>query len=151
MTPDFEQKVRKLAPCPFCGLDAGHYQPTPSQHFIACQVCDCRTASFPTKAAALATWNTRAPAQALREMYEEEGAANSGAPAGDAVLYRHKKRGTVYELICEAQAQVSHEWPISDYALLQVHRDIETGGFWARHAGEFHDGRFEKLNPTQGA
>lgn len=67
-------------------------------------------------------------------------------------IYRHKKRGTTYEIVGEAEAQVStgaHVWgiverPLRDGDQLTVYRCIETGKLWARFPDEFHDGRFEE-------
>lgn len=56
--------------------------------------------------------------------------------------YRHKKRGTTYEVIGEAELQASQ--PQAEYAALVIYRG-EDGKLWARNSGEFHDGRFEEV------
>ena len=62
-------------------------------------------------------------------------------PQRDEVrLVRHKKRGTTYEVIGEADLQT--ERPISDYEVLTVYKGPD-GRLWARPSTEFEDGRFE--------
>ncbi|MEG3086201.1 hypothetical protein [Sphingomonas sp. PB4P5] len=56
--------------------------------------------------------------------------------------YRHKKRGTLYEMIGTAELQASQ--PRCEHAELAIYRG-EDGKLWARNTGEFHDGRFERL------
>lgn len=60
---------------------------------------------------------------------------------------RHKKRGTVYEVIDEADLQT--EKPLSDYAVVVVYRDPSNGRLWVRPREEFYDGRFEEV-PADG-
>ncbi|MCE4223448.1 hypothetical protein HCU64_06765 [Methylobacterium sp. C25] len=78
--------------------------------------------------------------------------------AGGASLerVRHVKRGTEYEVLGEAEAQVSHnklptasfhKRPIQDGDAITVYRCIKTGKLWCRFTDEFRDGRFEAL-PT---
>lgn len=63
-----------------------------------------------------------------------------------AERYRHKKRGTVYEVIGTAELQVAGLAPDEgDY--LEVYRG-DDGKLWARPFDEFHDGRFEALPPA---
>ena len=57
---------------------------------------------------------------------------------------RHKKRGTEYEVLGEADLQT--EKPLSDYAVVVVYRDVSSGRIWARPRDEFNDGRFEVLS-----
>lgn len=59
--------------------------------------------------------------------------------------YRHVKRGTVYEVIGRASLQDATGLA-GDGAVLVLYRGGD-GQVWARHAVEFHDGRFEK-EPT---
>ncbi len=54
-------------------------------------------------------------------------------------LYRHKKTGGIYEVICNATRE-------SDGALMVVYRNTETGDRWVRPADEFGDGRFERVD-----
>ena len=68
---------------------------------------------------------------------------------------RHLKRGTEYEVLGEAEAQVSEGMKrygmpgatrlISDEGRLTVYRCIKTGKLWARFTDEFRDGRFETI------
>jgi len=62
-------------------------------------------------------------------------------------LWRHKKRGTVYEIItasaalqCASAPQFEEQF--EDIAWT-VYRSISTGIFYVRPTGEFQDGRFE--------
>lgn len=57
--------------------------------------------------------------------------------------YRHKKRGTVYEVIGSAELQVAGLAP-DEGDHLAVYRG-EDGKLWARPYDEFHDGRFEAM------
>ena len=56
---------------------------------------------------------------------------------------RHKKRGTEYEVLGEADLQTGK--PLTDYAVVIVYRDVTTGRIWVRPRDEFTDGRFEVL------
>jgi len=53
-------------------------------------------------------------------------------------LYRHKKTGGIYEVICNATRE-------SDGVLLVVYKNTKTGDRWVRPSAEFCDGRFELL------
>lgn len=55
-------------------------------------------------------------------------------------LYRHVKRGTIYEVLFDDATRES------DKAQLVVYRCIEDGKVWVRPASEFFDGRFEILD-----
>lgn len=60
--------------------------------------------------------------------------------------YRHKVRGTTYEVITtDARAQCS-TGPIQDMDDVFVYRDVDTGKYSVRKPGEFLDGRFERLS-----
>lgn len=59
--------------------------------------------------------------------------------------WRHKRRGTEYVLLGEADLQT--EKPLADYAVVAVYRDVSNGRLWVRPVDEFRDGRFEKLAP----
>lgn len=56
-------------------------------------------------------------------------------------LYRHKKTGGVYEVICNATIERTLE-------LAVVYRNTKTGERWVRPAAEFNDGRFERVAPN---
>ena len=59
-------------------------------------------------------------------------------------IWRHKKRGTRYEIIGKGMIQV--DGPL-DEATGIVYRDIESGKIFHRlPESEFYDGRFEKEN-----
>lgn len=63
--------------------------------------------------------------------------------------YRHKKRGSVYGLVCtDARFQFSGNREIEralEYRDFAIYQDEETGKFFIRPAGEFKDGRFEPI------
>jgi hypothetical protein len=58
-------------------------------------------------------------------------------------LWRHKKRGTVYEVVGLAELQSSTGRP-EDGSFLVLYKG-EDGKLWAREQSEFQDGRFEIL------
>lgn len=71
---------------------------------------------------------------------------------------KHKKRGTAYEVLGEAEAQISSpttydgslEGPgarlLFEGQKLTVYRCVRTGKLWARFPDEFEDGRFQDLH-----
>lgn len=59
---------------------------------------------------------------------------------------RHKKRGTIYEVMGKAQLQIAN-LPVLDEAILVLYVDEKSGKWWASLEDEFEDGRFEEL-PT---
>lgn len=61
--------------------------------------------------------------------------------------YRHKKRGTIYTMIGEAELQMSFD-NLVDGSEMAVYRG-EDGKLWVRQLDEFHDGRFEPLTEQQ--
>lgn len=56
--------------------------------------------------------------------------------------YRHKARGTIYEILMFATLQIDGP---QDMAQVVVYRDIETQRVWTRPYSDFVDGRFEKI------
>jgi hypothetical protein len=70
---------------------------------------------------------------------------------GGVRRFRHKKRGTTYRLIGEAQIQCAS--PLTEYEVVTVYR-AEVGplndesGLWVRRKAEFEDGRFEEIEAT---
>lgn len=60
--------------------------------------------------------------------------------------YRHRKRGTEYEVIATAQLQDARGDRVPEGDLLVIYRG-DDGRCWARRWSEFGDGRFERLNP----
>lgn len=90
---------------------------------------------------------------AHRDRYREDNAViteSATTPGGDlleqAERYRHVKRGTVYEVVGEAELQTVSGALVDGSALLIYRGD--DGKLWAREEGEFHDGRFELLKPA---
>jgi hypothetical protein len=66
-------------------------------------------------------------------------------PAIPDVAWRHKKRGSTYEVIAtEVKLQCSSEPDFEGlFNLWTVYRDVKTGDVYVRPTVEFHDGRFE--------
>jgi len=64
------------------------------------------------------------------------------------VYYRHKKRGTIYDIIGGGAAQASKA-PIQDCDPVIVYQSIDNDQIYVRPAGEFYDGRFEELTREQ--
>lgn len=80
-------------------------------------------------------------------------------PAETRILYRHQKRGTVYELIGIGRMQAEN-WEEREYTgtdepmagasvdmrEVAVYRSVENPDeIWVRPRGEFEDGRFTDL------
>lgn len=67
--------------------------------------------------------------------------------------YRHKKRGTVYEVLTEyasLQCSAAPEFEeMFDDENWTVYKNVETGAVWVRLTMEFMDGRFEKLEDEE--
>ena len=68
--------------------------------------------------------------------------------AGEDV-WRHKKRGSTYKIVGEAQVQA--ETPLTDYECVTVYRCLQSGELWVRRNSEFHDGRFELVTAADPA
>lgn len=66
------------------------------------------------------------------------------APAAlPAERYRHKKRGTEYDVVAIGELQMSSDMLV-DGASMVIYRG-DDGQYWVREEEEFHDGRFEKV------
>lgn len=76
------------------------------------------------------------------------------APVQEAVRrVRHKKRGTTYEVLGDAEMQLSRAnfHYIYEGNLLTVYRCEKTGKLWCRFPGEMSDGRFEAVQSDSAA
>jgi hypothetical protein len=64
-------------------------------------------------------------------------------------IYRHKKRGTTYEIVtfhASMQCSAAPEFEqMFDDDVWTVYRDTRTGAIYVRPTPEFEDGRFERL------
>lgn len=56
--------------------------------------------------------------------------------------WRHKKRGTIYEVLGDAELQAEPGSGVEEGWMFTIYRG-EDGKLWARPTNEFHDGRFE--------
>ncbi len=59
--------------------------------------------------------------------------------------FRHKKRGTTYEVIGEAEIQISIR-TLEEGDIVIIYKDEKSGKLWARNRDEFFDGRFEEIS-----
>jgi CDGSH-type Zn-finger protein len=59
-----------------------------------------------------------------------------------APTHRHVKRGTLYDVLGQAELQ-SSGGPVPERATLTVYRGADDGKLWARPQPEFEDGRFD--------
>lgn len=66
-----------------------------------------------------------------------------------AVVWKHKKRGTIYEIITDAASLQCASCPEFEEQFdndnWTVYRNLHTGAIYVRPAEEFHDGRFEQV------
>lgn len=69
---------------------------------------------------------------------DKQGSARAEGPSDQQEIFRHKKTGGVYAVVCNATRE-------SDGVPLVVYRNLDTGALWVRPADEFHDGRFERV------
>ena len=60
--------------------------------------------------------------------------------------YRHKKRGSVYDILAVGTLQVEPDIVLKDGDQMVVYIGKESSSTWVRETSEFHDGRFEKLS-----
>lgn len=72
-------------------------------------------------------------------------ALQRSAGAGKEFTHRHKKRGTLYRVIGEAQVQTAT--PLLDDFCVTVYQG-QDGNIWVRPTEEFEDGRFEVVSPS---
>ena len=64
-------------------------------------------------------------------------------------LWRHRKRGTVYEIIGPAIMQAESS-SLNESACV-IYRSVESGTMWVRPTCEFFDGRFEEIDAAMTA
>lgn len=68
----------------------------------------------------------------------------------EQILWRHKKRGTVYEIITDDASMQCASAPAFEEMFgdegWTVYRNVKTGAIYVRVAAEFHDGRFERID-----
>jgi len=127
-TPDTQELIEALEPCPLCGLAAEIWRAHPEnpkrKAWIACTgKCCIMTREYLTDEEAIAAWNTR-------------------ARSADEQRYRHKVRGTEYTVLGEAEVQT--EYAVYEGAKLVIYRG-DDGKIWARPTFEFYGGRFERV------
>lgn len=65
-----------------------------------------------------------------------------------APTHRHVKRGTEYRHIGNARVQT--DVPLGDMERVEVYQGTGEDDLWVRRESEFHDGRFEKIEPPKG-
>jgi hypothetical protein len=69
--------------------------------------------------------------------------------------WRHKKRGTVYEIVTQDASVQCSANPVFEAAFdgeaWTIYRNVKTGAFWVRPTEEFFDGRFERIESSERA
>lgn len=69
--------------------------------------------------------------------------------------WRHKKRGTVYEVVTDTaslQCSAAPDFEATfEYDNWTVYKSVATGAFYVRPTPEFMDGRFERLSSGETA
>ncbi|WP_052025667.1 hypothetical protein [Novosphingobium sp. AP12] len=63
-----------------------------------------------------------------------------------AARWRHKKRGTEYEVVAVGELQMSSNMLVDGSSVVIYRGDDDR--HWVRCEDEFHDGRFEKVETT---
>ncbi len=81
-------------------------------------------------------------ARALTEYGAQRAREADTPPQSD---WLHKKRGTTYQIIGEARAQIVGK-PIEEDSVVVVYRSNQDGSLWVRPREEFYDGRFEQIS-----
>jgi len=64
---------------------------------------------------------------------------------GAQMRWRHKKRGTTYDIVGVAALQTADPTTLRDNKVMVVYQG-EDGQLWVRASDEFHDGRYEKID-----
>ena len=59
----------------------------------------------------------------------------------DIKVWRHKKRGTLYQELCEGELQIASDIVLKEGDILKVYFG-EDGKIWICEKNEFEDGRF---------
>lgn len=63
----------------------------------------------------------------------------------DEKRVRHKKRDSTYNVVGEAELQLSSPVILEEGRSLTVYRSEKDGKLWVRPSSEFNDGRFEEI------
>jgi len=76
---------------------------------------------------------------------KEQGLSEASQTVAPPARWKHKKRGTIYEVLGVASVQQATDQQLYDFAPVVVYRG-EDGMLWVRHEREFMDGRFERVS-----